>query len=54
MTEVETASSPVILNKYIGFVTIPDVAGIIGIALTVVILIAGFVVTLKNNERREA
>ena len=54
MTEVETASSPVILNKYIGFVTIPDAAGIIGIAFTVVILIAGFIVTLKNNERREA
>ena len=53
MTEVETASSPVILNKYIGFVTIPDAAGIIGIVLTVVILIAGFLVTLKNHKRRE-
>lgn len=53
MTEVETASSPVILNKYIGFVTIPDAAGIIGIILTVVILIAGFIVTLKNHKRRE-
>ena len=53
MTEVETASSPVILNKYISFVTIPDTAGIIGIILTVVILAAGFVSMLKNNERRE-
>ena len=52
MTEVETASSPVMLNKYIGFVTIPDAVGIIGIVFTVVILIAGFIVTLKNHKRR--
>ena len=53
MTEVETASSSVILNKYINFVTIPDTVGIIGIMLTVVILAAGFVSMLKNNGRRE-
>lgn len=48
ITELETAPSPVVLNKYIGFVTIPDTIGIIGIILTVIILITGFVVTLKN------
>lgn len=53
ITELETAPSPVVLNKYIGFVTIPDTIGIIGIILTVVILITGFVVTLKNYKRRE-
>lgn len=53
MTEVETASSPAILNKYISFVSIPDTAGIIGIVLTIVIFIAGFIITLNNHKRRE-
>lgn len=54
MTEVEASSSPAVLNKYTEFVKIPDIAGIIGIAFTVVFFIAGFIITLKNNERREA
>ena len=54
MAEMENSSSPAVLNKYLEFVTIPNIAGFIGIALAVVILIVGFIVMVKNHERREA
>lgn len=54
ITDMETMKSPAGLNKYLEYITIPDVWGIIGIVLTFVILALGFVVTLKSYERRES
>lgn len=54
MLEMENSSSPSILNKYIGYITISDTVGIIGIVSTFVILAVGFVVMMKNHERRRA
>lgn len=54
MADMENSTSPTILNKYTELITIPDAAGWIGIALVPVVLAISFVITLKNNERREA
>lgn len=54
MKDIEESNSPLVLNKYVEYVTIPNTAGYIGIALTFLILAVGFIITLKNNERREA
>lgn len=52
-SELEKSNSPAVLNNYIDFITIPDTAGFIGIALAFVIFALSFLITLKNNERRE-
>lgn len=54
MTDMETMQSPSALNKYLEYITIPDVWGYVGIALMFVLLAVGFVVTWKSYERREA
>lgn len=54
MTDMETMQSPSDLNKYLEYITIPEVWGYAGIALMFVLLAVGFVVTCKSYERREA
>ena len=53
MTEVETADSPTVLNKYTSYITIPAYVGIIALVLMFVILFASYLITRKNYERRE-
>ena len=54
MKDMETMESPAGMNKYIDSFVIPEIWGIIGIILMFVLLAAGFFVTWKNYERREA
>lgn len=53
MKDMETMESPAGLNKYIDSFVIPEIWGIAGIILMLVLLAAGFFVTWKNYERRE-
>lgn len=53
LAQIEAADSPVILNKYVSYITMPAYIGVIGLVLMLVILFVSYLITKKNYERRE-
>ncbi len=52
MTDMETMQSPAMLNRYLQYLTIPDTWGYIGIAVTLILLTAGFIIAMKTDGRK--